>query len=429
MSTHLIIVGAGQAAAQTILTLTQKRYPGRITVVGDEPYPPYQRPPLSKKYLSGELERERLFVRPTEFYEQHGVTLILGAKAERLEPVQQRLTLADGRQLDYDRLLLATGSRVRKIDVPGADLAGIHYLRTIADADGILGGLGPDKRLVIVGAGYIGLEIAAVARAHRAHVTVLEATDRVMARVVCPEVGTFYRGVHEAAGVEIACDTAVRGFAGDDHVTGVIASDGREYPCDVAVVGIGIVPETELAEQAGLVCDDGIRVDEYACTSEPQIYAAGDCTNHPNAVLGRRIRLESVHNAIEQSKTAALSLLGEPAAYAQIPWFWSDQYDLKLQIAGISTGYDRVVLRGDPAERKFAAYYLRDSRLIAVDAINSPKDFLLGKRLVAQGAMPSPQRIEDTTADLATVESGDPTGISDDGEVQGASGAGLDRQA
>lgn len=401
MSAHLIIVGAGQAAAQAILTLTQKRYPGRITLVGDEPYPPYQRPPLSKKYLSGELEHQRLFIRPAEFYEQHDVTLTLGAKAEQLEPAQQRITLADGQQLMYDRLLLATGSRARMIDVPGADLPGIHYLRTIADTDGILGSLSAGKRLVIVGAGYIGLEVAAVARAHGADVTVLEAADRVMARVVCPEVSAFYRDVHEAAGVEIVCDTAVRGFAGDRHVAGVLAGDGREYPCDVAVVGIGIVPETDLAEQAGLVCDNGIRVDEYACTSEPLIYAAGDCTNHPNAVLGRRIRLESVQNAIEQSKTAALSLLGEPVAYAQVPWFWSDQYDLKLQIAGISTGYDRVVLRGDPAERKFAAYYLRDGRLIAVDAVNSAKDFLLGKRLVAQGVMPAPERIEDTAADLA----------------------------
>ena len=401
MSAQLIIVGAGQAAAQAVLTLTQKRYPGRITIVGDEPYPPYQRPPLSKKYLSGELERQRLFLRPAAFYEQHGVTLKLGVRAERLDPANRRVSLADGSTLHYDGLLLATGSRVRRVDVPGADLSGIHYLRTIADVDGILDGLSEARRVVIVGAGYIGLEVAAVVRASGAAVTVLEAADRVMSRVVCPEVGAFYRDVHESAGVEIVCGTAVSGFAGDTHVTGVITDDGREYPCDLAVVGIGIVPETELAAQAGLDCNDGICVDEHARSSELLIYAAGDCTNHPNALLGRRIRLESVHNAIEQSKTAALSLVGEPAAYTQVPWFWSDQYDLKLQIAGISTGYDRVVLRGDPAARKFAAYYLRDGRLIAVDAVNSPKDFLLGKRLVAEGATPSPQRIEDTAADLA----------------------------
>lgn len=400
MSAHLIIVGAGQAAAQAVLTLTQKRYAGRITIVGDEPYPPYQRPPLSKKYLSGELERQRLFLRPDAFYEKHGVALTLGARAERLEPERQRITLADGRKLDYDELLLATGSRVRKIDVPGAELPGIHYLRTIADADGILDSLGAARRVVIVGAGYIGLEVAAVARAHGAEVTVIEAADRVMPRVVCPEVGAFYKDVHEAAGVDIVCGTSVDGFVGDTHLTAVIAGDGREYPCDVAVVGIGIVPETELAEQAGLDCSDGICVDEFARTSAPQIYAAGDCTNHPNALLGRRLRLESVHNAIEQSKTAAASLLGEPIAYSQVPWFWSDQYDLKLQIAGISADYDRVVLRGDAAERSFAAYYLRDGRLIAVDAVNSPKDFLLGKRLVAQGTRLSPDRIADTTADL-----------------------------
>ena len=402
MTAHLIIVGAGQAAAQSILTLTQKSYTGRMTIVGEEPYPPYQRPPLSKRYLSGQLERQRLFLRPSAFYDKHAVSLTLGTRAERLEPDRQRLTLADGRELHYDKLLLATGSRVRRLDVPGADLPGIHYLRSIADADGILGDLAAARRLVVIGGGYIGLEVAAVARARGADVTVLEAADRVMARVVCPEVAAFYHDVHEAAGVEIHCDTAVSGFAGDTRVTGVIGDDGREYPCDFAVVGIGIVPATELAEQAGLDCHDGIVVDEHACTSEPLIYAAGDCTNHPNALLGRRLRLESVHNAIEQSKTAALSMLGTSAAYAQVPWFWSDQYDLKLQIAGISSGYDRVVLRGDPAARKFAAYYLRENRLIAVDAINSPKDFLLGKRLVAEGATLPPQRIEDTAADLAS---------------------------
>lgn len=401
MSAHLIIVGAGQAAAQAVLTLTQKRYAGRITVVGDEPFPPYQRPPLSKKYLSGELERKRLFIRPAAFYEQHGVALTLGVRVEQLELPQQRVTLADGRALHYDELLLATGSRVRRIDVPGADLPGISYLRTIGDADKILGSLDAAKRVVIVGAGYIGLEVAAVARARGASVTVLEAADRIMARVVCPEVGNFYRDVHETAGVQIICETAVSGFAGETQVTAVMADDGHEYPCDVAVVGIGIMPETTLAERAGLDCNDGISVDEYACTSESHVYAAGDCTNHPNALLDRRLRLESVHNAIEQAKTAALSVLGERTAYAQVPWFWSDQYDLKLQIAGISTGYDRVVLRGNPAERQFAAYYLRNGRLIAVDAINSPKDFLLGKRLVAERAAPSPQRIEDTAADLS----------------------------
>jgi len=401
MSAHLIIIGAGQAAAQSVVTLTQKRYSGRITVIGEEPYPPYQRPPLSKKYLSGDLDRQRLFLRPTEFFEQHGVTLILGARATQLEPEHQRITLADDRKLSYDELLLATGSHVRRIDAPGAGLPGIHYLRTIADADGILSNLRAGKRLVIVGAGYIGLEVAAVARAHDADVTVLEATDRVMARVVCPEVGAFYHDVHEAAGVKIVCGTTVHGFAGESHVTAVVSNDGRQYPCDLAVIGIGIEPETALAESAGITCDDGICVDEYARTNQPLIYAAGDCTNHPNAVLGRRVRLESVHNAVEQAKTAALSLLGEPSAYAQVPWFWSDQYDLKLQIAGISAGYDRLVIRGDPRDRKFAAYYLRDGRLIAVDAINSPKDFLLGKRLVTVGATLAPALIEDTTADLA----------------------------
>jgi 3-phenylpropionate/trans-cinnamate dioxygenase ferredoxin reductase subunit len=232
MSAHLIIVGAGQAAAQSVLTLTQKRFTGRITVVGDEPYPPYQRPPLSKKYLSGELDRERLFIRPTTYYEQQGVTLTLGARAEQLELSEHRITLADGRKLHYDKLLLATGSGVRRVEAPGADLSGIHYLRTIADADNILGSLDAAKRLVVVGAGYIGLEVAAVARARGARVTVIEATDRVMARVVCPEVGNFYRAVHETAGVEIICETPVSGFAGERRA--------RQLGCSVRSVRVSM---------------------------------------------------------------------------------------------------------------------------------------------------------------------------------------------
>ena len=237
-------------------------------------------------------------------------------------------------------------------------------------------------------------------RAHGLAVTVLEAADRVMSRVVCAEVSAFYHAVHEAAGVQIRYGAAVREFAGDDRVDTVLTDDGTAYPCDLVVAGIGIVPVTALAEQAGLDCDDGICVDDRAQTSEPGIFAAGDCTSHPNAIFGRRVRLESVHNAIEQSKTAALGLLGESASYTQVPWFWSDQYDLKLQIAGLSHGHDRIALRGSPDERRFAAYYLRDGILIAVDAINSPKDFLLGKKLIASRARLEPDQIRDPASNL-----------------------------
>ena len=293
--------------------------------------------------------------------------------------------------------------RVRRIDAAGAELGGIFYLRSIADADLVSWQLQPSRRLVIVGAGYIGLEVAAVARSRGVEVTVLEAAERVMARVVCREVSAFYRDVHEAAGVRIACGSGVREFVGDQHVEAVVSTDGTSHPCDLVVVGVGILPRTELAEQAGLRCENGIHVDEEARTSDPNIFAAGDCTAHPNAILGRRVRLESVHNAVEQAKTAASSILGETRPYSQVPWFWSDQYDLKLQIAGLSEGYDQVVLRGNPADRRFAAYYIRDGRIIAVDAVNSPRDFLLGKKLVAAHAAIDPLLITDAGSDLESI--------------------------
>ena len=403
MSAQLIIVGAGQAAAQAVHTLTHQGYSGRITLIGNEPHPPYQRPPLSKKYLAGELDRKRLYIRPLDFYAQHGIDLLLGVNAERVDPLNRRVGLADGRDLAYDSLLLATGSRVRRIDAAGAGLGGIFYLRSIADADLVSWQLQPSRRLVIVGAGYIGLEVAAVARSRGVEVTVLEAAERVMARVVCREVSAFYRDVHEAAGVRIACGSGVREFVGDQHVEAVVSTDGTSHPCDLVVVGVGILPRTELAEQAGLRCENGIHVDEEARTSDPSIFAAGDCTAHPNAILGRRVRLESVHNAVEQAKTAASSILGETRPYSQVPWFWSDQYDLKLQIAGLSEGYDQVVLRGNPADRRFAAYYIRDGRIIAVDAVNSPRDFLLGKKLVAAHAAIDPLLITDAGSDLESI--------------------------
>ncbi|HSG65257.1 MAG TPA: FAD-dependent oxidoreductase, partial [Gammaproteobacteria bacterium] len=313
---------------------------------------------------------------------------------------RRRIALDDGRELGYDALLLATGSRVRRLTVPGAGLAGIHYLRTIADADGVSELMSPGRRLAIVGAGYIGLEVAAVARSRGLDVTVLEAADRVMARVVCAEVSQIYARAHESHGVRIVCGAGVREFVGDGQVSAVITADGRSHPCDFVVAGIGIIPETGLAESAGIACDDGICVDEHARTSKAGIYAAGDCTNHPSPLVGRRVRLESVQNAIEQAKTAAASIAGEDACYEQVPWFWSDQYDLKLQIAGLSQGYDRIVLRGSPAERRFAVYYLRAGQLIAVDAVNSPKDFLLGKRLLAARATPDSSLLEDARVDV-----------------------------
>ena len=399
-SQHIVMVGGGQAAAQAILTLRQKKFDGRITLVGEEDLPPYQRPPLSKKYLAGELARERLFLRPPAFYEKNRVEMRLGVRAEELDPDRRRVRLDDGGSLEYDGLLLATGSRVRRLDIPGSDLPGIHYVRNVADVDRISAAIEPGNRLVVVGAGYIGLEVAAVAVTRGLKVTVLEAVDRVMARVVCPEVSQFYFDYHTRSGVDVRCGTMIDCFVGNGHVEAVTAAGGEQFPCDLAIVGIGIEPVEEPASGAGLACEDGIRVDDYARTDDEAIVAAGDCTNHPSLLYGHRVRLESVQNAIDQAKVAAASLMGDDQPYDTVPWFWSDQYDVKLQIAGLSRNHDRVVLRGDPSTNSFAAFYLRDGNLLAVDAVNSPKEFMLGKRLIMQRAAPAPERLADPATDL-----------------------------
>jgi 3-phenylpropionate/trans-cinnamate dioxygenase ferredoxin reductase component len=406
MSERLLIVGGGQAGAQAVQTLRQQGFAGAITLLGDEPYVPYQRPPLSKKYLAGELPRERLFLRPAGFYADKEITLELGLRVVELDLAAHGVLLDDGRQVRYDRLLLATGSRVRKLALPGAELAGVYYLRTIADVDAIAAALAPGARVLLVGAGYIGLEVAAVAAQRGFAVTVLEALDRVMARVVAPEVSAFYDRYHRDRGVAIHYGAAVNRFHGAGRVAAVETADGRRFDCDVVIGGIGIVPNVALAQAAGLPCDDGIVVDEFARTADPHVFAAGDCTNQPNALLGRRVRLESVPNAIHQAKVAAAGMLGAPTAYSEVPWFWSDQYDLKLQIAGLSTGHEEVAVRGDPATRSFAAYYLAAGRIIAVDAVNSPHDFMNGKKLVAAGARISAAEIRDPRTDLAKLTSG-----------------------
>lgn len=403
MSDHLVIVGGGQAAAQAVQSLRQQNFPGAITLLCDEPYAPYQRPPLSKKYFAGELPRERLLLRPAAFYAEKGVTLELNTRVEEIEPAARRVRLRDGRTLAYDRLLLATGSRPRVCPVPGADLPGVHCLRTIADVDGIIAALAPGARVLLVGAGYIGLEVAASARQRGFDVTVLEAADRVMSRTVSAEVSAFYEACHRAAGVAIHCGAGVHAFHGPSRLSAVEAGDGRRFACDVAIVGIGVEPNVELAARAGLICSNGIVVDELARTADPRIFAAGDCTNHPHPLLERRVRLESVPNAIHQAKVAASNLVGAPTPYSEVPWFWSDQYDLKLQIAGLSTGYDEVVMRGDVAARSFAAFYLKGGQLLAVDAVNSPREFIAGKKLVASRARIAPDVLRDAKVDLTTL--------------------------
>jgi 3-phenylpropionate/trans-cinnamate dioxygenase ferredoxin reductase subunit len=403
MTDRVVIVGGGQAGAQAAQTLRQQGFAGAITLLAAEPHPPYQRPPLSKKYLAGELERERLWLRPQAFYADKGIELALGRAAVEIDVETQRVRLEDGGSLDYDRLLLATGSRARTLAVPGAATPGVHYLRTIADVDGITAALAAEARVTLVGAGYIGLEVAAVLCQRGYDVTVLEAADRVLSRTVCPEVSAFYAACHAAAGVTIHCNAQVRSIEGEASVTAVTTTDGRVFPADLVIVGIGIVPNVEVAAAAGLACDNGIVVDEFACTDDRRVVAAGDCTNVFLPSTGRRVRLESVPNAIHQGKIAAATLLGAKTPYSEVPWFWSDQYDLKLQIVGLSAGYDETVLRGDPATRSFAVFYLSAGTLVAVDAINCPREFLHGKKLVGAHAKIPADALADPDFDLGAV--------------------------
>lgn len=402
MQERIVIIGAGQSGAQAVATLRSEGFAGAITLVGDEPFAPYQRPPLSKAYLMGTMERDRLFLKPDAFYRDAECDLILGVSATKIDRTTRKVILADGRELPYDKLLLTTGSRVRHIKCPGADLPGIHYLRGIADVDALRDVFAQGKRLAIVGGGYIGLEVAAVAAKRGIAVIVLEALDRLMARAVSPPISAFYEKVHRAAGVNIMLNTAVEAFEGNGKLEAIRAGS-KSYPADVALVGIGIVPNVELAREAGLACDDGIVVNEASqSTSDPAIYAAGDCTQHIGRE-GSALRLECVQNAIDQAKHAALSMVGKPSTYKEVPWFWSDQYDLKLQIAGLARPSDHLVLRGNPDARKFAVFHLRDGAIAAVEAVNAAPEYLVGKKLIGEGKKIAPEKLADTSIPMKAI--------------------------
>ncbi|NIA27269.1 MAG: FAD-dependent oxidoreductase [Desulfobulbaceae bacterium] len=400
MTKTIAIIGAGHAAGQVVATLKQKKFDGRIVLIGDEPHLPYQRPPLSKKFLAGELPADRLYVKPAAFYDDAQIDLRLNTRIDHIDRSARQLTATNNDTIAYDKLVLALGSRVRKLTVDGGQLDGIHYLRSIADVNGIRAALSAGARVVIVGAGYIGLEVAAVCRQLGLDVAVLEMADRVMSRVVSPQVSDFYQRTHDGHGVKLLLSTGINAFCGDSKVDSVLTSDGQTLAADFVVVGVGILPNTELAESTGLEVNDGIVVNDRCQTSDPDIYAVGDCTSHPNAIYDRRLRLESVHNALEQAKTAASNICGVEIHYSQVPWFWSDQYDLKLQIAGLSQGYDEAILRGDPDSTRFSCLYLQDGVLIAVDAINAPKDFVQSKALIASHARIDPQRLADVDVAL-----------------------------
>lgn len=384
--TGMVVIGAGQAGLQTAEALRRGGFAGMITLVGDEGRLPYQRPPLSKLFLEGGLERERLFFRPLEHFAKQAIRVVPGDRAVAIDRALRRVRLASGETLAYEGLALATGARVRRLTCPGADLPQVHYLRGLADAEALAVAIGRAGRLAVIGGGFIGLEVAAVGRKLGCAVTVVEAQDRLMPRVVAPQLSEFYRTEHLARGVEILTARTLEAL--EPAAAGgirLVLADGGALSADLVLVGIGVVPNVELAAAAGLACDGGIVVDEFAATADPAVVAAGDCTLHRNLRFPAPHRLESVQNAVDQAKVAAATLLGRREAYAQVPWFWSDQYDLKLQMAGLSQDHDCAVVRGLPASRAFSVFYYRGDTLLGVDSINRPADHMLARKLLAAG--------------------------------------------
>ena len=394
----IIVVGGGQAGASLVAKLRDEGYSGPLTLVCEEGVPPYQRPPLSKKYLMGEMEVERLYLRPESYYADQDIRLLLNTTANAIDRADKVL-IAGGEAVPYDQLALVTGSVPRRL--PGAiggELPGVHVVRTLKDIDEMAPEVVDGRHAVIVGGGYIGLEAAAVAAQRGLNVTVLEAAPRILGRVACPETADYIRALHQSHGVTILENTALDRLVGDSRVTGAKLKDGREIPADLVIVGIGITPATELAEAAGLEVENGIRVDAEGRTSDPAIWAAGDCASFP--WRGDRMRLESVQNAIDQAECVARNMLGAGAAYDPHPWFWSDQYDVKLQIAGLGTGADRIVVRAGDREGAASHWYYAGDRLLAVDAMNDPRAYMIGKRLIEAGKSPAPDRIADPATEL-----------------------------
>ncbi|SFQ44727.1 3-phenylpropionate/trans-cinnamate dioxygenase ferredoxin reductase subunit [Roseivivax halotolerans] len=395
---HVVVIGAGQAGAACVARLRSKGYEGRITLIGEEPVPPYQRPPLSKAYLLGEMPLERLYLRPESFYAENGIELRLGARVEAIDPAAKIVTV-EGETLAYDDLVLTTGSTPRRLPAGmGGDLDGVVTVRTLDDVDAMAHRFGAGARVLIVGGGYIGLEAAAVAAKRDLDVTLVEMSDRILSRVAAPETSDFFRALHERNGVTIREGTGLRQLIGEGgHVTGAELSDGTRLELDFVVVGVGIVPETQLAEAAALEIENGVKTDLQGRTSDPSIWAAGDCASFPHGET--RLRLESVGNAIDQAECVADNIAGAARDYAAKPWFWSDQYDVKLQIAGLSSGYDRVVTR--PGEEGAVSFwYYAGTRLLAVDAMNDARAYMVGKRLIEAGKSPDPVAVADPATDL-----------------------------
>ncbi|MEM1300214.1 MAG: FAD-dependent oxidoreductase [Pseudomonadota bacterium] len=399
MSDHVVVVGAGQAGASLVAKLRALGHDGAITLIGNEPALPYQRPPLSKKYLLGEMTAERLYLKPESFYAENGITVRTGAEVRGIDPAR-RMVVLKNEETGYDLLALTTGSRPRTLPASiGGDLAGIYTVRTMADVDAMAPEFAEGRRTLVIGGGYIGLEAAAVARKMGVETVLVEMAPRILNRVASAETADFFRDLHAGHGVDLLEGIGLERLTGENgRVTGAVLSDGSTLAVDFVIAGIGIVPETDLAEAAGLAIENGIATNAHGRTSDAAIFAAGDCASFPWA--DGRLRLESVQNAIDQAEHVAGAMLGDTSPYLPKPWFWSDQYDCKLQIAGLNTGYDQVVTRPGTRPGGLSVWYYMGARLLAVDAMNDPKAYMTGKRWIEAGQSPAPERLADAAVDL-----------------------------
>ncbi|MBI6630845.1 NAD(P)/FAD-dependent oxidoreductase [Pontibaca salina] len=389
---HIVVVGAGQAGSSLVFKLRALGHTGKITLIGEEADLPYQRPPLSKSYLLGEMARERLYLRPQASYDQNNITLCLGQRVTAVDPTTQTVQLKQT-SLKYDELVFTTGSRPARLPAAmGGDLRRVYYVRTLADIDAMSAEFLTGRKVLIVGGGYIGLEAAAVAARKGLNVTVVEAADRILQRVAAPETSDFFRSLHQSNGVEVLEGTGLAELQGDEQVTQALMTDGQKIDVDFVVVGVGIKPNSEIAREAGLDVNNGICTDAFGKASVQNVWAAGDCASFP--YMGTRIRLESVPHAIEHAETVATNILGGNTEYIAKPWFWSDQYDVKLQIAGLNSGFSNVVRRNGAKEGSVSHWYFLADRLLAVDAMNAPSDYMIGKKLIESGKSPCPSQIE-----------------------------------
>ncbi|MHC8304827.1 NAD(P)/FAD-dependent oxidoreductase [Pseudomonas sp. PB3P13] len=402
----VVIIGAGQAGFQIAASLRQGGFEGSVTIIGDEHNAPYQRPPLSKAYLKSLADESSIQLRPEAFYADNRIELICGDKVEQIDRRNQQVVTASGKRFEYDKLAITTGTRPRPLDLPGADLVGVHALRSFLHASDLRDDLQKYQNIVIIGGGFIGLEVAACAAGLGKAVTVLEYAPRLMGRAVSTVSSEFFKAYHQSIGVQVVTDARIEQIVGTDRARSIALTSGEQIPCDLVLVGVGALPNVELAETAGLDCDNGVLVDEFAVTSDEKILSAGDCTNHPNLFANGRFRLESVQNAIDQAKVAAATILGKSSAYNAAPWFWSDQGDIKLQTVGLPLGTDELVVRGSTKEKKFSVFHYREGKLIAVESINSAGDHMVARKLITTGVSPSPAQVSDSTVELKSLLAG-----------------------